>query len=337
MKNIKKLFCPLLMFLSLSSTARALTYTNQNLEMMLCFRQVGSANPYDLEVNLGSVTRLIALPTNSMITITQFTTAQLSNAMASLGTFDNTSFSVTASAFAGPTNSLGVAVDTLWATIPRTDPATANPPWTREIRTKLAGAANAIYSIGNLASTYSRTHVSDPLVNTSTAVGIPPGNPYSCEGYLGPGGDISGNYFVVENAAPSPFTDPIVSDLFMEVPLFYPDPLQNNATNGPTDYLGYFTLSPSGALTFTRQSSPTVPQPPPPPTLTISRTGQTSTISFGTTNGATYSLIYTNTSGLSVPRSAWPMLGNPITGNGGRTNFVDTTAAANRVYSVKAQ
>lgn len=335
MKNIKKLFCPLLMFLSLSSTARALTYTNQNLEMILSFRQVGSANPYDLEVNIGSVTRLIALPTNSTITITQYTILQLSNAMASFGTFDNTSFSVTASAFASPTNSLGAPLDTIWATIPRSDPATANPPWTRELRTILAAAANPIYSIGNLAATYSRNHVSDPLVNTSTAVGIAPGNAYSCEGYLGPVGDINGNYFVVENSAPSPFTDPIVSDFFMEVPLNYPDPLNGNATTGVTDYLGYFTLSPNGALTFTRKSSASTPLPP-APTLTIRRTGTTSTISFGSASGATYSLIYTNTSGLSAPRSTWPTLGNPIAGNGGQTNFVDTTTSAERVYSVKA-
>jgi hypothetical protein len=255
--------------------------------------------------------------------------------MASTGTFENTSFSVTASAFAGPTNSMGVAVDTVWATIPRSDPATANPPWTRQIRTYTAGAANAIYSIGNLAATYSKNHVSDPLVNTSTAVGIPPGNPYSCESYLGPGGDVNGNYFVVENSSLSPFTSPIVSDFFMEVPLFFPDPLQDNATNGPTSYLGYFTFSPDGSLTFTRKSNAAAP-PPPAPTLSILRAGTTSTISFSTTNGATYSLIYTNPSGLSAPRSAWPMLGSPVIGTGGPTNFVDTTTAADRVYSVTA-
>jgi hypothetical protein len=101
-------------------------------------------------------------------------------------------------------------------------------------------------------------------------------------------------------------------------------------------YVGYFTADLSTGtphLTFT----PAVgSQPPPAPALTINRTGTTSTISFGTTNGATYNLIFTNTAGLAAPRSSWSPLGSSIIGTGGVTNFTDTTTDPSRVYSVTA-
>jgi hypothetical protein len=321
--------------LSLTSSVRALTYTNQNLEMMLCFRQSGTANPFDLEVNIGSVTKLIALPVGTTIPVANFSLAQLENAMASTS-FENVGFSVTAASFAGDTTTLGTPVDTIWATIPRADPSSPNLPWTRQGKTVTAGAANPIYSIGSLAANFSRIHVSDPLVNDNFVVGIPPGNAYSCEGYLGSSGDINGSYFIVENLAIPPFTSPIVSDFFMEVPNNFADPLNGNAKTGLTDYLGYFTFSPSGALTFTRESHPTSSGPPPQPTLQISVTSTSSTISFDTTNGATYILLYTNFAGLSAPRDAWPTLGAPILGNGSTTNFTDSTATEGRIYSVTA-
>ncbi|HXC98641.1 MAG TPA: hypothetical protein VN048_04815, partial [Verrucomicrobiae bacterium] len=248
MKTYNRLVCALALSIgtvfSLIPNARAttLTYTNAHLEMMLCFRQVGTANPFDLEVNLGSVTNLIALPAGTTITNTSYNFLQLSNAMGS-SVLDNTEFSVTAAAFAGDTTSLAVAIDTVWATIPRSDPATPNAPWTRESRTITGGAASTIYDIGNLATEYSGLHVSDPLVNNNPVVGIPPGSAYSCEGDLGPAGDLNGSYFIVENYAPSPFTTAIVSDFFMEVPKDFADPLNGNATTGNTDYLGYFTFT----------------------------------------------------------------------------------------------
>jgi hypothetical protein len=103
-------------------------------------------------------------------------------------------------------------------------------------------------------------------------------------------------------------------------------------------YKGYFTFDLSTGtphLTFTPGTA-AGSNPPPPTTLTITRTNNTSTISFGTTNGATYGLIYTNIAGLMAPQSNWFTLGSPITGTGGNTNFTDTTTDTNRVYSVTA-
>jgi len=97
---------------------------------------------------------------------------------------------------------------------------------------------------------------------------------------------------------------------------------------------GSFTLGSDGSFTFTPASS--VVTPPPPPLASIKRLGNTSTISFGTTNGAVYSLYYTNTAGLSRPVSMWAVSGSTVTGNGQTTSLSDTTTDANRVYRVMA-
>ena len=96
---------------------------------------------------------------------------------------------------------------------------------------------------------------------------------------------------------------------------------------------GYFKFGSDGSLTFT----PAVSAPPPQPQLSVRRTGTTTTISFGTTSGAVYSLYSTNTAGLRSPVANWTLSGTTITGNGGTTNFTDVTTDASRVYRVKAQ
>lgn len=101
-------------------------------------------------------------------------------------------------------------------------------------------------------------------------------------------------------------------------------------------YKGYLKLDISTGtphITFTPSGAP-YSAAPPAPSLTVARTGNTSTISFNTTNGATYNLIFTNTAGLTAPRSTWIPLGSPIIGTGGATNFMDTSADPSRVYSV---
>jgi hypothetical protein len=136
--------------------------------------------------------------------------------------------------------------------------------------------------------------------------------------------------------APSPFGAAIRSDFYVDYPNGSPDPLNNNATSGNVSLLGYFLFFPNGTITFTRQANMVVTPPPPAPVLSISQSGITNIISFGTTNGATYTLIYNALSGLTTARSNWPTLGSSIIGTGGTTNFTDTTVTPGRVYSVTA-
>ena len=105
------------------------------------------------------------------------------------------------------------------------------------------------------------------------------------------------------------------------------------SSNLPPALVGSFCLAANGVLTFTAASA----APPPPPTLQIARSGNTSTISFLSTNNVTYTLYYTNASGLGTPTASWPSLPGTISGNNSTASFTDTTADANRVYRVMAQ
>jgi hypothetical protein len=100
--------------------------------------------------------------------------------------------------------------------------------------------------------------------------------------------------------------------------------------------VGYLSLGNDGSLTFTPGTNAPPPSLPPPPLLAIKRAGNVTTISFVTTNSATYSLYFTNSSGLSVPVANWGLSSTTITGNGGAQSFIDTTADSDRVYRVLA-
>jgi hypothetical protein len=102
--------------------------------------------------------------------------------------------------------------------------------------------------------------------------------------------------------------------------------------NLPPVFLGTFCLAANGVVTFTVATSA-----PPPPTLSLSRAGSVSTISFLGSNTVTYTLAYTNSSGLIAPVSSWPTMAGSIRGNNAVTNFTDTTATSDRFYRVRAQ
>ncbi|HLX71121.1 MAG TPA: hypothetical protein VKV04_15955 [Verrucomicrobiae bacterium] len=96
---------------------------------------------------------------------------------------------------------------------------------------------------------------------------------------------------------------------------------------------GTFTLAPTGVLSF---STSTTVTPPPPQIVSITRAANVSTVIFTTTNGSfTYSLLYTNSAGISAPRSTWPVSATTVTGNGNTNSISDTTTDPNRVYSVR--
>jgi hypothetical protein len=106
-----------------------------------------------------------------------------------------------------------------------------------------------------------------------------------------------------------------------------------SSASAPTPVLkGVITLGSDGSLTF----APSTTTPPPPPFLKITRVGTTCTISFLTTNGATYTLYYTNSAGTRTSVSGWPTNSTTITGNNATNSFVDTTSDSSRIYRVGA-
>jgi hypothetical protein len=108
------------------------------------------------------------------------------------------------------------------------------------------------------------------------------------------------------------------------------------ADNSTPVLLGTFSLATNGVVTF-NTASVTPPPPPPPAVLSISRSGTTSSISFVSTNNATYTLYYTNLSSLIAPISTWPSQAGTISGDGTTKTFMDTTTDSDRVYRVGAQ
>jgi hypothetical protein len=104
---------------------------------------------------------------------------------------------------------------------------------------------------------------------------------------------------------------------------------------GATKLLGSFSLATNGVVTFTPGMAPS--QPPPPPVLSIARSGSITTISFGSTNGATYTLHYTNSYGLNSSVSTWPVSPSTVTGDGSMKSFTDTSTDADRFYRVSAR
>ncbi len=315
--------------LALVPDARAMTYTNSNLDAMLTFRK-DESNPLDLEVDIGSITNYVALPIGTVTNITGYTASQMVDAFG-VSNFANVKFSVTACNRETPPANYPIAGDTLWATRARMNPAVQSAPYARNGDPFLVQAGAKVYAIGNDASIYSGDQAAGPD-NTSTAVGILPTLIiYPCEPYLGTG-NLDGTYSPsVETTAPSPFTSPAVADLYENVPTGSPDPVNANATTGIVSYIGYFTFNTNGTMTFTRSVAV--------PTLTITQASGVKTISFAGYPGTHYTLYYTNGTGLTAPRGTWPSLGSTInfTAVGGTvTNFTDSSASSNRFYYVGA-
>jgi hypothetical protein len=231
-----------------------------------------------------------------------------------------------------------------WYTQPRTSASVQTVPPIRYSYNQQGNLREAIESTGTDAANISNSLGSTNAENNTNLV-VEPVATYSTfilsETIGDPAtdiGDFGGSCFdyTVENETPNPFSSPQVSDLYQSCSAGNADPLSGQ-TNGNCYYLGYFTLNIDGTMSFTRQANSTTPPPPPPqPSLSITQNGLTNIISFGTTNGATYTLHYNTLSGLTTPRSTWPTLGSSIIGTGGTTNFTDTAAASGRVYTISA-
>ena len=96
--------------------------------------------------------------------------------------------------------------------------------------------------------------------------------------------------------------------------------------------VGKFALNSSGIVTFSFISSAL---PPPPRIVKITRSSSTSTIYFTTTNGSfTYTLYYTNSTGLAKSGTNWPASLTTVTGNGLTNSLSDVTTSTNRLYRI---
>lgn len=298
-------------------------------DLLVSFRKLSPfATPYELVVNIGQATNYNNLPPGARITITQFTFNQLTNAF---GDFNDLSWAVSGEVRLGDGGAANIPANTIWVCRPRSDPQTQTTPYTRV--GSQSTIVTRIYSIGVNAVSISRSTSSNQF-NTLTAIQENSGDPQGLSAQMGANGNYQNNFSSdVENTTPGSFTTPVRSDFYEMRPTGSVDP-HTGLTTGPGAYLGYFELDPGGTLTFTAAGGTVAP--PPPPVLSIARSNLLNTVSFVSTNGAIYTLHFTNAAGLTSPLTNWPALPSPLTGNGAIMSFQDSTSDTMRFYRVEA-
>lgn len=314
--------------------AFAQVFNYQQNDLILGFRKTGThqAN-FELVVDIGQGSNYTSLAAGASIPVPNYTTTQLTPAA-----FPDLNF-LNWSVLGDPDHSLsGYPNNTLWLTVPRTSVGVQSTPPPRLTSSEQAAVSVDIASIFDNAVQESSLAAPNVTNNTATSVREPINDSYDLSNFVGGKSDptisdLQDNWVQnVEITTPSSFTSAVRSDLYEVRPTGVVDP-HTGQTSGNAYFVGYFELGTSGAMTFTRAS---VVVAPPATRLTMSRAGNTTTIKFPTTNNATYTLYYTNTSGLNKPTSTWPSLPGTVTGNGLTNQFTDTTTDSNRVYRIGA-
>ena len=349
----------------LSSLAQNFFTLQANGDLIATFRKAGAhKGTNDLVVFLGSVTNFIALPLGTTITISNVQPARLTDAFSSDYTYLQWSvLGANLNPGAPWVTPLGsFPQSTWWYTAPRTNIANAATSLPRLATAAQASLATLMLNISSGANSIGSQLPGGTNANNNPILVREPNQP----AYVGPLlstwiadkfdstiGDLTGTVtrFNFEQTTPAPFSSAVRSDFYEAAPAplsrpltYYTDPISGNTTN--VYHVGYFDLSPAGVMTFTRDTnnvSQPPSTPPPPPILSgevsanPSGVGQVVSISFGTTNGATYTVLHTNFDGLTSPMSTWAVLGKPIPGTGGTVTVSQTNQEAGQVYTVKAQ
>jgi hypothetical protein len=326
--SVSRVFAGLCAVLSLTDVASAQSFTAIKGDLLLGFRKT-TGGTYELVVNIGNVTNFLSVSPGTSININNYSTGQLSAAFSS---YNNLQWSVS-SAFAGSSAWASFPASTIWSTVPRTSVAIQTQPPVRESVSAQQNAKTRVYGVGSGATTISVGLGTTNSNNNLYLVREPSGDSSALTAYIGDPsdatvGDFQGYWYIVENVTPGSFTAAQRSDLYQSCPDGTTDPT-THLTTGNAYYIGYFQFNTNGTMSFTRATTA-----PPATTLTYQRSGNTSTISFPTTSGATYTLFYTNIAGIGSPLSSWATSTTNIVGDGTVQYFQDSAATTGRVYSV---
>jgi hypothetical protein len=314
----------------------AQSFTAGNGDLVAGFRKYNPAGSYELVVNIGNITNFLSLTGGQSTSIGNFSPIQLTDAFPN---YNNLQWSVFSTVTGPPSRVFaGFQQATIWYTLPRAVVGTQTTPPTRDTQegqnsattpiSTIDGGANIISTGLSLGTDNSSVLVREPIAGAN-------GNDYatSVEDTIYNAVADFNNYLptTIENTTPASFTSAVVSDLYQVVPSDYVDPY-NSSTQAY--YVGYFTLNPSGTMTFTRASA-IVAQPPVPRIVSITRSGSNSTVFFTTTNATfTYTLYYTNSAGLTTSVTNWPASPTTLIGNGNTNSLSDTTTDTNRFYRI---
>jgi hypothetical protein len=342
-------------FLTLIGSAEAQPFVYQNNDLCLGFRKNA---PYtennELVVDIGQASNYVGAAIGTTMPVKGYTASQMG--ANSFLTLDDLSWSV-CGFYSGSGYGTDYPADvayTLWVTVPRTNNAVQSQvalrlDWTsqHEVRPKIASILSNAGFISQAIGTSNEYNTASFVLESislypqhllSIWMGSLNDNTLGTLNDTWPPSEPNGGN--LENRTPNTFNSPARSDLYEVRPLtdsgLNPIVDPHTGTNGLAYYVGYFELEPDGSMTFTRQAASTQAAPP-PPMLSMARRGAVSSITFLSTNQATYTLLYTNTAGLSAPSSTWPSLPGAITGDGSMKTFQDTTTDPSRIYRVQAQ
>ncbi len=322
----------LLALLALPELASAQVYFNANDygSLYLGFRKTGNnvANPvYELVVTLGSVTNFIALPAGTITNITQYTPSRLTDSFANgFGNLQWSAFSSFPGSTPWVTGVGSYPKTTLWFTLPSPNLTTQSQPPVRQASTAQQNQRPEIYSVGDGASYISQGLITTNGDNNTNLVREPVATytGYNLSTFIGDSsnptnGDFGGsglplpNGESVEGITPSSFTAAQRIDLYQVCPSGSADPI-NGSTTSPY-FVGYFTLSPSGTMTFSRASAVTAPS--------------AGTVAASATNGfGPLTVVFTNTASGTISDWVWNFGNGTIITNTTGGDVTNTYAGA---------
>ncbi len=297
-------------------------------DVLAGFRKTTNAGLNELVVDLGSVTNFLALPAGSTITISNYSTTQITNAFADTGGFDNlnwsafSQFQINIGSWTTPVGAF--PKNTIWYTLPATDVNTQTQPPSRLTGGEQSNIKSLINGVGEGAVTISSELQISNIDNDATVVVEPvsyyeagegttlsvfignsasDGQPFNI-GNFGSSGTPLPN--VVENTTPSPFTSPQRDDFYQSVPIGAVDPI-TGLTTGNAYLVGYFVLNPDGSETFTRASASAPPS--------------AGSIISSVTNGfSPLTVVFTNSASGTITNYVWSF--------GDGTSVTNTTGAS---------
>jgi len=328
------------------------TFQYQVNDLFLTFRKTGiNQENYESLVNIGQASNYVGAAIGAKLTVKGYAGTQVTPG--SFTSLNNISWSVIG--YYVGTAYPGYPSYTLWVTVPRqnnsiktADAARLDRLTQNTIRSKIASiASNAGYVSQDLGTSNQFNTVS--FVRESIAAY--PGHTVS----VWMGGTVDNTIGTLNDTWPatepnggnlelttsSRFGSAVRSDLYEVRPLTdaqgQPIVDPHTGTSGLAYYVGYFEYNPDGTLTFTREAPTSQPiNPPAPQLLSTTYSGNTTTIWFSTTNGATYMLFYTTATGLGTPISAWTALPTTLLGTGNPGSLSDTSSDSERFYIVGA-
>ena len=348
---LRPIFLSTLALLTLGMMAQAQVFTSNPNDLTLGFRKNSpytETPAYEVVVDIGQASSYTTLTVGTTISVPGYSASQLTGSYQSL---NDLSWSVFGGFNAG-SGYPGYVRNTLWLTVPRTNNAVRSSDATRLIYTQQQSTKSEMSNIPSGAGQISQalgagTFVTSSFVREPTSYasqilsasmgGIVDSTQGTLKDTWPASEPNTGN---LEGLTPDDFSSGTVrSDLYEVWPMTdgtgatVVDP--HTGTSGLAWHVGYFEFHTDGTMTFTRAAANTAP--PTQVTLHITRTNTTSTISFGSSSGVTYTLYYTNSAGLRAPVSTWPSQVGTISGDGTTRSFQDTTTDPTRFYRVLEQ